>query len=74
MTPQTIRAARVGMNWTQQKLASEAGIHAKSVARWERQMPFDEQGAVETIAKMQAAFARHGVTITDQSVTFPKDQ
>lgn len=71
MTPSLIRAARAGLNWTQQRLAQEAEIHPKAVAYWERPGNVPGKPTVGAIPKIMAAFARHGVTITGSRITFP---
>ena len=71
MTPTTMKAARAGLDWTQDRLASEAGIHAKSVARWERGVvPHDPKNTPITIRKLADAFARNGVVIEGNAVRF----
>ena len=73
MNATTIKAARAGLDWTQARLATEAGIHAKSVAYWERMPgeipPQPEAGAIPRIME---ALARHGVVIDGNTVQFLK--
>ncbi len=74
MTPQTIKAARAGLEWSQNRLAKEAGVHPKTVARWENQATRDDAPTPQAIGKMQAAFERHGVSLTSDSVIFSPSQ
>lgn len=70
MNSTTIKAARAGLDWTQARLAQEAGLHAKSVAYWERmpgEMPEAANGAPP---KIREAFARAGVAIEGNVVRF----
>ena len=68
-----IKAARAGLDWTQARLASEAGLHPKTVAYWERATgeipPQPESGA---IARIKAALARRGALINGDTVWFPQ--
>lgn len=73
MTPQTIRAARAGLGWTQAQLAAEAGLHRNAIAYWERGTG-KNLGAATAAVSIRQAFARHGVTIHSQAVTFTADQ
>jgi transcriptional regulator with XRE-family HTH domain len=35
----TLRDMRLNLKWTQERLAHEAGVSVKTVARWERNSP-----------------------------------
>lgn len=57
-TPQQIRAARAGLDWTQRQLAKAAGIHARTIKMIERGKVAPQAATWRGIAK---AFATHGV-------------
>ncbi len=70
MNATTIKAARAGLDWTQARLAAEAGLHPKSVAYWERmpdELPTNRNGAP---SRMKEALARAGVAIEGNVVRF----
>ena len=60
-----IRAARGALGWSQEDLASRAGIHAKAVQYWEHMSVVSQsqaQGRAPT--RMLAAFKSAGVEVT----------
>ena len=72
MQAKQIAPARRGLGWTQARLATEAGLHPKAVAYWER------KGGATTphwlhanagLNRIQAALCRHGVTFGPDHVT-----
>lgn len=70
MAHNTLRAARAGLNWTQERLAIEAGVHPKSVAYWERTAGQTIHPEGQVMPKVLDAFARHGVMIEGARITF----
>ena len=67
MTPQTLKAARAGLNLSQKQLASEAKVHRRTVCNFES----GKAGHTpEVCDKLQAALARRGVVISEQGVIF----
>lgn len=72
MTPQQLRAARAGLGWTQDRLASEAGINRNSVNYWERGAARRNRAdrPQKALPLIEAAFARHGVTFPGNAVSF----
>ncbi len=48
MTPDELRARRLALGWSKQKLASAVGVPAAVVAKWEAgELPIDCPSAVE---------------------------
>ena len=71
MTPTTLKAARAGLGWTQAELAAHAEIHYKSVANAERSNTRPRRISPDNVLpKIEAALARHGVTISGNAVHF----
>ena len=71
MHPNQLRAARAGLRMSQADLAARAGVHPKSLARWEGMNgPLPPQEASGTIAKLEAALRDAGARIEGQGVTF----
>lgn len=61
MTPATIKAARAGLNWTQERLAQEAGIHPKAVAYWEAPGRTPQRQQTPALQRIADAFDRAGL-------------
>jgi len=55
-----IRAARSAIRWTTEELASEAGVNARTIKRFEQ---FDDvpAGRISTILAIQRAFEAAGI-------------
>tara|TARA_B110000977_G_scaffold196465_1_gene276891 strand:+ start:220 stop:483 length:264 start_codon:yes stop_codon:yes gene_type:complete len=70
ITPQTLRAARAGINWSQIDLATAAGIHPKSVAYHERGLASRTDEAAPVLSKMVDALQAQGVLIDGETVMF----
>lgn len=71
MKPELIRAARAGLNWTQKRLADEAGINRNSVRYWECGIGGSTREP-NAVPKIEAALTRAGVRFTGNTVTLPE--
>jgi DNA-binding XRE family transcriptional regulator len=60
-TGHMIRAARAMAGWTQADLAREAGLHVRTIKKWESEPTPWRKGYA--LSRMQAALARHGVIV-----------
>lgn len=72
MTPTQSKMARVGLKWTTDDLAANAGVGRMTVARFER----GDKVAESSVAKMRDALASGGANFTRKSgkvsVTVPE--
>ena len=77
MQARQIAPARRGLGWTQARLATEAGLHPKAVAYWER------KGGVVTphplhrnvgLNRIEAALIRYGVTFGPDHIIISNQQ
>jgi len=61
ITPQQIRMARAGLNWTLEDLAKKAKINPNTLSRYER----GQDVLLSTLAKAEQALRHAGVTFID---------
>jgi DNA-binding XRE family transcriptional regulator len=60
-TGDMIRAARMLAGWTQEELGKAAGVHARTVRKWEAEPTPWRKGYA--LSRMQAALAKCGVIV-----------